>query len=143
MLAKPKYCANRRRKSVKTVASLALILALGSPAVAAAQGASTGSGSPTKVETKKPTTRTVSGSVKSSSQDTVVVAGRDKGKDAEWTFAVEPTTNIRRGGKSIVASDLRPGDGVQVRFREQGGKATAQSIVVKSKAGPVAKKTKP
>jgi hypothetical protein len=80
--------------------------------------------------------------VKSSSLDTVVVAGRDKGKDAEWTFAVEPTTDIRKGAKSIVAGDLKPGDAVQVRFIEQDGKATARSIVVKGKVAAPTKKAK-
>ena len=87
--------------------------------------------------------RNVSGTVKSSSQEMVVVAGRDKGRDAEWTFAVEPTTDIRKGGKSIVARDLKPGDVVQVRFTEADGKAMARSIVVKAKDAPTAKKTKP
>jgi len=74
----------------------------------------------------------VSGTVRSASADTVVVAGRDKGKDAEWTFAVEPVTNIRKGSKAIVAGDLRAGDPVYVRYVERDGKATAESIVVKA-----------
>ena len=77
-------------------------------------------------------TRNVSGTVRSSSNETVVVAGRDKGKDAEWTFAVEPTTNIRKGSKSITAGDLKSGDAVQVRFVEREGKALAESILVKA-----------
>jgi hypothetical protein len=87
--------------------------------------------------------RNVSGTIKSSSQEMVVVAGRDKGRDAEWTFAVEPTTDIRKGGKSIVARDLKPGDVVQVRFTEADGKAMARSIVVKAKDAPTARKAKP
>ena len=76
-------------------------------------------------------------------QQALVVAGRDKGRgDAEWTFAVEPTTNIRKGGKSIIAGDLKPGDSVQVRFTEQGGKAMARSITVKGKDRAM-KKPKP
>jgi len=93
-----------------------------------------------KSEATKSASRSVSGTVKSSSQDTVVVAGRDKGKDTEWTFSVEPTTHIRKGGKSIVAGDIKPGETVQVRFTEQGGKAMATSIMVKG--GTAAKKTK-
>ena len=91
-------------------------------------------------EAAKNASRSVSGTVKASSLDTLVVAGRDKGKDTEWTFLVEPTTNIRKGGKSIVAGDIKPGETVQVRFTEQGGKAMATSIRVKG--GITAKKTK-
>jgi hypothetical protein len=94
-----------------------------------------------KVDAKK-ATRSVSGTVKSSSPEAVVVAGHDKGRDAEWTFAVEPTTFIRKGSKSITARDLKAGDVVQVRFSEMEGKAMAQSIVVRPKKDAVAKKTK-
>jgi hypothetical protein len=92
---------------------------------------------------RKPSIQNVSGTVKSTSADTVVVAGRDKGKEAEWTFAVEPTTDIRKGTKSIMAADLKPGDAVQVKFTEQDGKALARSIVVRGKGTTTAKKAKP
>ena len=108
------------RMVVVLVAALAL-----STGLAAAQTPS----EPPKVSEKK-AIRNVSGTVRSVNQDTLVVAGRDKGKDAEWTFAVEPTTNIRKGSKSIVASDLKNGDAVQVRYVERDGKAMAQSIRV-------------
>jgi hypothetical protein len=121
--------------------ALALALALGVAGVAAAQAPTSGSTAAKKTDVKKPTSRNVSGTVKSASLETVVVAGRDKGKDAEWTFAVEPTTNIRKGGKSIVAGDLKPGDAVQVRFTEQNGRAVARSILVKGKDAAM-KKTK-
>jgi hypothetical protein len=123
---------------VRMLVALALALALGAAGVAVAQTSAPGSTSP-----KKTASRNVSGTVKSSSMETVVVAGRDKGKDAEWTFAVEPTTNIRKGGKSIIAGDLKPGDAVQVRFTEQGGKAMARSIVVKGKDVAATKKPRP
>ena len=123
---------------MRMLVALALALALGAPGVAAAQTSASGSTS-----AKKTAPRSVTGTVKSSSMETVVVAGRDKGKDAEWTFAVEPTTNIRKGSKSIIAGDLKPGDAVQVRFTEQGGKAMARSIVVKGKDVATTKKPKP
>ena len=116
---------------------LALALVLGA-GVGVAQTSTPGSTS-----AKKTASRNASGTVKSSSMESVVVAGRDRGKDAEWTFAVEPTTNIRKGGKSIIAGDLKPGDAVQVRFTEQGGKAMAQSIVVKGKVAATTRKPKP
>ena len=124
---------------MKMLVALGLALALlGAAGFAAAQTPTSGSTS-----AKKTVPRHVNGTVKSSSMEAVVVAGRDKGRDAEWTFAVEPTTNIRKGGKSIVAGDLKQGDAVQVRFTEQGGKAMARSIVVKGKDVAAAKKPKP
>jgi hypothetical protein len=89
---------------------------------------------------KKPAVRNVSGTVRSTSPETVVVAGRDKGKDAEWTFGVEPTTDIRKGTKNITAGDLKVGDAVNVRFSEQDGKAIARSILVRGKDTGAAKK---
>lgn len=95
------------------------------------------------VPVKKTAVRTISGTVKATSPDMVVVAGRDKGKDAEWTFGVEPTTDIRKGTKSIMAADLKPGDSVQIRFTEQEGKALARSIIVRGASATSGKKTKP
>ena len=46
------------------------------------------------------------GTVKSSAADSLVVTSKAKGKDAEWTFAVGPKTQIRKGGKDITAADL-------------------------------------
>jgi hypothetical protein len=110
--------------------------------IGSAQPPSTGAPSEKKVEkpAAKKATQNVSGTVRSSSNDAVVVTGRDKGKDAEWTFAVEPTTNIRKGSKSITAGDLKAGDAVQIRFVERDGKALADSILVKAaKKEPVKK----
>ena len=115
---------------------LALVLAV-TVATAGLAVAQTGTAAPTldKKKTEKPApkaTRNINGTVRSASADTVVVAGREKGKEAEWTFAVEPTTNVRKGSKSIMAGDLKPGDAVNVRFVERGGKAMAESIVVRT-----------
>jgi hypothetical protein len=121
--------------------ALGLALVLGAAGVAAAQAPTSGSTAAKNTDVQKPASRSVSGTVKSASLETVVVAGRDKGKDAEWTFAVGPTTNIRKGDKSIVAGDLKPGDAVQVRFTERDGRAVARSILVKGKDA-AAKKTR-
>jgi hypothetical protein len=87
---------------------------------------------------KKPAAKSASGNVKSASADSVVVAGKDKGKDAEWTFALDPNTKITKAGKAIAAADLKAGDAVQVRYTEDGGKATAQAVTVRP--APPAKK---
>ena len=89
-------------------------------------------------EAKK--TKNAQGIVKSASADGLVVAGREKAqgakemKDAEWTFAVDSKTAIRKSQKAITAADLKPGDQVQVRYMDQAGKATAVTIQVKSGA---------
>lgn len=88
---------------------------------------------------KKPATKTANGTVKSASADSVVVAGKDKGKDAEWTFAVDPKTSIKKGGKAITAADVKAGDNVQVKYTEADGKAMAQSVMVKAPAASAKK----
>jgi hypothetical protein len=79
---------------------------------------------------KKPAAKTAKGTVKSASADSIVVAGKEKGKDAEWTFAVDPKTKVKKGGKDAMATDVKEGDMVQVRYTEDGGKSVAQSVTV-------------
>ena len=80
---------------------------------------------------KKPATKTANGTVKSASADGIVVAGKDKGKDAEWTFGVDAKTRVTRAGKTITTKDLAAGDVVDVRYTEHEGKAMATAITVK------------
>ena len=82
-----------------------------------------------KSEVKK--AKTAMGTVKSASADSLVVAGKEKGKDAEWTFAVDAKTAIRKSGKAVTAADLKPGDQVQVRYMDHEGKATATAVQIK------------
>jgi len=91
-----------------------------------------------KMGEKKMSAKSASGAVKSASADSVVVAGKEKGKDAEWTFGVDSKTKIKKGGKDVGAGDLKPGDSVQVRYMDHDGKTVAQSISVR--AGSTAKK---
>ena len=79
--------------------------------------------------------KTAMGTVKSASADSLVVAGKEKGKEAEWTFAVDAKTAIRKSGKAITAADLKAGDQVQVRYMDHEGKATAMAVQVKPGAG--------
>ena len=92
-------------------------------------------------ETKKMPVRNANGTVKAASADSIVVAGKEKHKEVEWTFAVDPKTSIRRGGKSITAADLKPGDSVHVRYMDMDGKAVAHSIMAKG-AGMMKKEAK-
>lgn len=82
-------------------------------------------------EMKKMPVKNANGAVKSASADSIVVVGKEKKKDIEWTFAVDPKTAIKKGGKSITAGDLKAGDSVHVRYMDVEGKAVAQAITVK------------
>ena len=88
---------------------------------------------------KKPAVKTASGSVKSASADSIVVAGKAKGKEEEWTFGVDAKTSIKKGGKSVSAADLKSGDSVTVKYIEDGGKAVAQSVTAKAPASTAKK----
>jgi hypothetical protein len=84
-------------------------------------------------EPKKPTVQNASGTVKTAAADSLVVAGKAKGgKDAEWTFAVDPKTKIRKAGKDIAATDLAAGDPVLVRYHDLAGKHVAESVMVRT-----------
>ena len=88
-------------------------------------------------DTKKMAAQNASGTVKTVAADNLVVAGKAKGgKDAEWTFAVDPKTKIRKGGKDIAATDLAAGDPVLVRYHEMGGKNVAESVMVRAAKKP-------
>ncbi len=83
-----------------------------------------------KTEAKKPAAKTAVGTVKSASADSLVVAGKEKGKDTEWTFALDPKTTIKKGGKDITSADLKEGDHVRIRYTDADGKHVARSVTV-------------
>lgn len=85
---------------------------------------------------KKPAAHNASGTVKTAAADSLVVAGKTKGKDAEWTFAVDPKTKIRKNGKDITAADLAAGDNVSVRYHEDAGKNVADAVMVRAAKKP-------
>jgi hypothetical protein len=91
-----------------------------------------------KAGAKRMSSKHAKGTVKSTSADSLVVAGKEKGKDAEWTFAVDPKTTIKKGGKAITPGDVKSGDTVNVKYMEHDGKMTAQQVTVT--AAPTAKK---
>jgi len=80
-----------------------------------------------KMEKKAPH-HTAMGTVKTAGADGIVVAGKAKGKETEWTFAVSDKTKIRKAGKDVTAKDLVPGDKVSVRYMDEGGKMTAMTV---------------
>jgi hypothetical protein len=90
----------------------------------------------TKPEQQRSVTITVTavGTVKAVSADRVVVIGTARGRAAEWTFAVDAKTRIKKGGKEVTAAALKPGDRVKVRYAEQVGRTIALDITVTSSA---------
>jgi hypothetical protein len=123
--------------------SVALVFAMGAAGSAVAQEKKAEEKkSDTKMEKKaekKPAVKTASGTVKSASADSIVVAGKAKGKEDEWTFGVDAKTSIKKGGKSVTAADLKPGDSVQVKYTEADGKTVAQSVTAKAPAATAKK----
>ena len=123
------------KRLVALVVSLSFVGATAFAAVAAGTAPATSDKKMEKSgDTKKMSAKTASGTVKSASADSIVVAGKDKGKDAEWTFAVDGKTTVKKGGKSVAAADLKPGDSVSVRYMDHEGKAVAQAVNVRSAA---------
>lgn len=112
---------------------VATAFSLGTLAVAGAQAPAKPEEKPgEKAAPAKAKALTASGTVKTASADSVVVAGKVKGKETEWTFAVDANTKIKKGGKDATAADLQAGDRVSVRYVEQDGKTVAQSITVRA-----------
>jgi hypothetical protein len=81
-----------------------------------------------KSSMKKAPHHTAAGTVKTAGPDNIVVGGKSKGKDMEWTFALDDKTKIKKGGKDVTAKDLAPGDKVTVRYMDEGGKMTAMTV---------------
>ena len=93
---------------------------------------------------KKPAAHNASGTVKTAAADNIVVSGKTKGKETDWTFSVDPKTKIRKGGKDITAADLAAGDSVHVKYHADGGKNVADSVMVRAAKKPAeAMKTEP
>jgi len=105
-----------------------------------------------KMEDKKDTSmkkaphHTAVGTVKTAGPDNLVVAGKSKGKDTEWTFALNDKTKVKKAGKDVTAKDIAEGDKVTVRNMDEAGKMTAMSVsasapkqAVKAKEEPVKK----
>jgi len=121
-----------------TAAALAVML-MGSvvPAVAQ-QGAAKPATESVKTESGKAEAkigpRTVTGTVKATTDKGFVVVGRETGqKDKEWAFALDGATRVDAVGKARTAKDLREGDPVTVTYTNRDGKIVAQSVTVNAK----------
>jgi len=75
--------------------------------------------------------RNVTGTVKSTTPDAIVVLGKEQKKEREWAFSIDDKTTIRKGGQAgAQASDIKAGDSVTVGYTERDGKVVAQSVTV-------------
>lgn len=128
--------------------ALALVFAGSTVGFAAASGTATTPEKKTEkmdkadkgdMKAKKPSSKSASGTVKSATADSLVVAGKEKGKETEWTFAVDAKTKVKKGGKDATAADVKAGDVVQVRYMDEGGKAVAQSVMAREPKAAAAK----
>jgi hypothetical protein len=122
---------------------VAAALWLGAPDFAVAQAPPAGQSPGEKADSSpekgdKNMAQTAVGRVKSATSDRLVVIGKSRGQGAEWTFVIEAQTKIRKEGKDVTATDLKPGDGVQVRYLEQDGKYIAQTV--RARTAPAEKK---
>src|SRR5215468_1654814 len=88
---------------------------------------------------KKMPHHTAVGTVKTVGPDNIVVAGKNKGKDTEWTFALDDKTKIKKAGKDVTAKDLAEGDKVTVRYIDEGGKMTAMTVSASAPSKQAAK----
>jgi Domain of unknown function (DUF5666) len=78
--------------------------------------------------------RSVTGTVKTTTDSGLVVVGRETGgNDKEWTFAVDRDTRVDSGGKAKTANELRAGDSVTVTYTNRDGKIVAQSVKVNAR----------
>ena len=125
----------------------AVALAVGTVGYAAAQEkkaeekkADKAGGEMKKSDEKKMKSKSASGTVKSATADSIVVAGKEKGKDAEWTFAIDAKTTVKKGGKAATAADVAAGDSVTVKYMEHEGKMVAQSVNAKGAMAKAEKK---
>lgn len=122
-----------------TAAALAVMLMGSAVPAVAQQGAAKPATEGVKTETGKDTEskigpRTVTGTVKATTDKGFVVVGRETGqKDREWAFALDGATRVNAVGKARTAKDLREGDPVTVTYTNRDGKIVAQSVTVNAK----------
>ena len=76
--------------------------------------------------------RSVTGSVKTTTDKGLVVLGHEVGEaDREWAFALDGNTRVDAEGQTRAAKDLRAGDRVTVSYTNQDGKIIAKNVKVR------------
>ena len=129
--------------------SVAVAFLFGSLTVATAQQAPAPTPAPAAKPAEKmpakPKVKRASGTVKSVSEDSLVleVAQKDKTKK-DMTFALDKTTKISKSGKSVTTKDVKVGDAASVSYEDgQAGKMMAKSVTVRPPAKEAAKAPAP
>ena len=116
---------------MRRAAAVALALSLACSAIPAAAQQKPGTDTTREADRSSLGTRSVTGTVKKTTDTGFVVVGRESGqKDKEWAFVLDAGTRIEAGGKS--ATELRAGDAVTVTYTNRDGKIVAQSVTVKT-----------
>ena len=120
----------RVEKILAIVVAIAFLFGTLGIVQAVAQEAKPPASAPAKAA-EKPAAKAKSakGSVKSASEDSLVVVSSGKDKK-EMTFALDAKTMIKKAGKAVTAKDLKEGDMVTVSYSEDGGKMMAKSVTV-------------
>lgn len=114
---------------MRGVAAVALAVVLCSAIPAAAQQRDVKPGAESSLGT-----RSVTGTVKKTTDNGLVVVGRESGQtDKEWAFALDGATRIDAGGKMAAAGELREGEAVTVTYTNRDGKIVAQSVTVNTR----------
>jgi hypothetical protein len=121
-----------------TAAALAVMLMGSAVPAVAQQGAAKPAAESVKTESGRDEAkigpRTVTGTVKATTDKGFVVVGRETGqKDKEWAFAVDGATRVNAVGKAQTAKELREGDPVTVTYTNRDGKIVAQRVTVNAK----------
>ena len=117
---------------MRWVAAVTLALALACSAIPAAAQQKPSPDPARGADRSSVGTRSVTGTVKKTTDNGFVVVGREAGqKDKEWAFALDAGTRVDAGGRS--ATELREGDPVTVTYTNRDGKIVAQSIKVNTR----------
>ena len=117
---------------MRRVAAVTLALALACSALPTAAQQKPGPDPARGTDRSSVGTRSVTGTVKKTTDNGFVVVGREAGqKDKEWAFALDAGTRVDAGGRS--ATELREGDAVTVTYTNRDGKIVAQSIKVNTR----------
>jgi hypothetical protein len=119
---------------MRRAAAVALALSLTCSAIPAAAQQKPGSDTTREADRSSLGTRSVTGTLKKTTDTGFVVVGREAGqKDKEWAFALDPGTRIDAGGKMRTANELREGDAVTVTYTNRDPKIVAQSVKVNAR----------
>jgi cytoskeletal protein RodZ len=133
-----------RRCNMKTKGILAV--AVGVSLVLGILGLASAQQAPPAKQPEKPTAekaapakapaKRVTGSVKSASEESLILEVVQKDKSTkEYTFALDPKAKLSRAGKAITVKDLKQGDSLTVSFTETNGKLVANTVSVRAKKG--------